>query len=253
MRVITGSAKGRKLQAVPGDTTRPITDRAKEALFSILGYWIEGKRVLDLFGGTGAVGIESLSRGAAFAHFVDMNRKAVDTIRANLRHCRLEADAHVERADSFTVLKAYRGEPFDLIYVAPPQYQELWHKALLLIDSRPELLTADGEVVVQIHPREDAPVALQFLQEYDRRKYGSVLLVFYAAAEMAADEDAEFAEEKLDEALDEELDDTEDDGWDDEFDDDEFDGEEVDEDELDDEAPDADRDEEADVDKRRRR
>lgn len=69
----------------------------KEALFSILGYWIEGKRILDLFGGTGAVGIEGLSRGAAFAHFVDMNRKAVETIRLNLRHCRLEAAAHVER------------------------------------------------------------------------------------------------------------------------------------------------------------
>lgn len=245
MRVITGSAKGRKLQAVPGDTTRPITDRAKEALFSILGYWIEGKRVLDLFGGTGAVGIESLSRGAAFAHFVDMNRKAVDTMRANLRHCRLEADAHVERADSFTVLKTYRGEPFDLIYVAPPQYQELWRKALLLIDSRPDLLTPDGEVVVQIHPREDAPVDLQFLQEYDRRKYGSVLLVFYAAAaEMATDEDEEFAEE--------ELDDTEDEGWDDEFDDDEFDDEALDDDELDD-APDDALDGEVVADKRRRR
>lgn len=249
MRVITGSAKGRKLQAVPGDTTRPITDRAKEALFSILGYWIEGKRVLDLFGGTGAVGIEGLSRGAAFAHFVDMNRKAVETIRANLRHCRLEANAHVERADSFTVLKAYRGEPFDLIYVAPPQYQELWHKALLLIDSRPDLLTPDGEVVVQIHPREDAPVELQFLQEYDRRKYGSVLLVFYAtAAEMAADEDAEFAEEELDEEeLDEEELDEEDDAWDDAEDDDD-----VLDDELDDELDDDDLDEESFADKRRR-
>ena len=227
MRVITGSAKGRKLQPVPGDSTRPITDRAKEALFSILGYWIEGKRVLDLFGGTGAVGIESLSRGAAFAHFVDMNRKAVETIRANLRHCRLEADAHVERADSFTMLKNYRGEPFDLLYVAPPQYQELWRKALLLIDSRPELLAPDGEVIVQIHPREDGPVDLQFLQEYDRRKYGSVLLLFYAAStEMMAADDVD--DDELDDELDEEFDDEaaeeEADAWDDdELDDDELD------------------------------
>ena len=182
MRVITGSAKGRKLQSVPGDSTRPITDRAKEALFSILGQWIEGKRVLDLFGGTGSVGIESLSRGAAFAHFVDLNRKAVETIRANLKHCRLDSDALVERADSFAMLKNYRGEPFDLIYVAPPQYQDLWRKALLAIDSRPELLAADGEVIIQIHSREDVPVDLQFLQEYDRRRYGSVLLIFYSAA-----------------------------------------------------------------------
>lgn len=252
MRVITGSAKGRKLQAVPGDTTRPITDRAKEALFSILGYWIDGKRVLDLFGGTGAVGIESLSRGAAFAHFVDMNRKAVETIRLNLRHCRLEAAAHVERADSFTVLKNYRGEPFDLIYIAPPQYQGLWRKALLLIDSRPDLLAPDGEVIVQIHPREEASLDLQFLQEYDRRKYGSVLLVFYAAVtEMTAAEDVELADEELDEALDDELDEA-DDAWDDaEEDDDELDDAEVEDDELDDDDPDDDLDEEAFADKRR--
>ena len=247
MRVITGSAKGRKLQAVPGDTTRPITDRAKEALFSILGYWIEGKRILDLFGGTGAVGIEGLSRGAAFAHFVDMNRKAVETIRLNLRHCRLESAAHVERADSFTMLKNYRGEPFDLIYVAPPQYQELWRKALLLIDSRPDLLAPDGEVIVQIHPREEAPLDLQFLQEYDRRKYGSVLLVFYAAVdEMAsADDDDEVDDDALDEA-DDALDDEEED------DDDALDDEEVEDDDLDDDDPGEDLDEEAFADKRRR-
>lgn len=250
MRVITGSAKGRKLQAVPGETTRPITDRAKEALFSILGYWIEGKRVLDLFGGTGAVGIEGLSRGAAFAHFVDMNRKAVETIRLNLRHCQLEADAHVERADSFTMLKNYRGEPFDLIYVAPPQYQELWRKALLLIDSRPDLLAPDGEVIVQIHPREEAPVDLQFLQEYDRRKYGSVLLIFYAAADemVSADDDDEVDDDALDEA-DDAWDDAEDD---DAEDDDVWDGEEVENDELDDDDSDEDLDEETFTDKRRR-
>ena len=183
MRVITGSAKGRKLQMVPGDSTRPITDRAKEALFSILGTWIEGRRVLDLFGGTGAVGIECLSRGADSAHFLDLNRKAVDTIRANLHHCQLEQNAVVERGDSFVFLQRYHGEPFDLIYVAPPQYQDLWRKALLQIDQRPALLTGDSEVIVQIHPKEDAPVELASLHEFDRRKYGSVLLLFYTLQE----------------------------------------------------------------------
>ena len=199
MRVITGSAKGRKLQMVPGDSTRPITDRAKEALFSILGHWVEGIRVLDLFGGTGAVGIECLSRGAAHAHFLDLNRKAVDTIRVNLRHCQLETNAVVERGDSFTFLERYRGEPFDLIYVAPPQYQGLWQQALTLIDQHPHLLAPDGDIVVQIHPKEDAPVELSFLHEYDRRRYGSVLLLFFAdATELTDDaleeEKAEFEE-----------------------------------------------------------
>ncbi|RIK48914.1 MAG: 16S rRNA (guanine(966)-N(2))-methyltransferase RsmD [Chloroflexi bacterium] len=183
MRVITGSAKGRKLQMVPGDATRPITDRAKEALFSILGDWLVGVRVLDLFGGTGAVGIEALSRGAHFALFVDRSRKAVQTIQANLAHTRLADQAQVLQADSFAFLESYRGEPFDLVYVAPPQYQGLWHKALALVDARPDLLAPFATVIVQIHPREETPLALTTLEEYDRRQYGSVLLIFYAATD----------------------------------------------------------------------
>lgn len=184
MRVIAGSAKGHRLQSVPGDSTRPMTDRAKEAFFSILGDWIEGAAVLDLFGGTGAVGIEALSRGAERAQFVERNRRAVETIRANLLHCKLEEFAVVEPGDSFHFLQQYRGEPFDLIFIAPPQYEELWLKALRLVDQRPELLYEDGVVVVQIHPREDTPLALQNLTEYDRRTYGSVLLIFYELAEV---------------------------------------------------------------------
>lgn len=195
MRVIAGSAKGHRLQSVPGDSTRPITDRAKEALFSILGDWILETRVLDLFGGTGAVGIEALSRGAAHAHFVDRERRAVQVIRANLIHCKLDEYAVVEQGDSFNFLTSHRGDPFDLIYIAPPQYQDLWRKALLRVDSHPDLLARFGAVIVQIHPREDAPVELQFLEEYDRRQYGSVLLIFYAAAADLADEgDEAYAE-----------------------------------------------------------
>ena len=183
MRVIAGSAKGHKLQMVPGDTTRPITDRAKEALFSILGDWIWDARVLDLFAGTGAVGIEALSRGGAFGHFIDRNRRAVSIIEANLQHTKLDEFAQVQLGDSFTFLESYSGDPFDMIYVAPPQYQGLWHKALVQIDNRPELLAVYGVVIVQIHPREDEPVELANLVEYDRRQYGSVLLLFYAMRE----------------------------------------------------------------------
>jgi 16S rRNA (guanine966-N2)-methyltransferase len=181
MRVISGQAKGRKLMSVPGDSTRPITDRAKSALFSILGTWIQDTRVLDLFGGTGSVGIECLSRGARFVHFVDNNRRAVETIQANLRHCGFTApQASVERGDSFAFLERYQGTPFDFLYVAPPQYQQLWQKALLAIDARPALTAEYATIVVQIHPVESTPITLQRLREYDRRKYGSVMLVFYA-------------------------------------------------------------------------
>ena len=207
MRVIAGKAKGRKLMMVPGDSTRPITDRAKEALFSIMGTWIEGTRVLDLFGGTGGVGIESLSRGADFVQFIELNRKAVETIRANLRHCGLDKQAAVERGDSFAYLQRYQGRPFDLIYVAPPQYQGYWIKALQLVDARPEVLAKFGSVIVQIHPREDAPVALERLEEYDRRRYGSVQLIFYMTAEdLAAADDEEDVWDDEDELGDEDDD-----------------------------------------------
>lgn len=181
MRVISGKAKGRRLFSVPGESTRPITDRAKSALFSILGTWIQETRVLDLFGGTGSVGIECLSRGARFVQFVDNNRRAVETIQANLRHCGFTAQqATVERGDSFAFLERHQGEPFDFVYVAPPQYQQLWQKALLLLDARPALTAEFATIVVQIHPVESTPIVLQRLREYDRRKYGSVMLVFYA-------------------------------------------------------------------------
>jgi 16S rRNA (guanine(966)-N(2))-methyltransferase RsmD len=198
MRVITGRAKGRKLMSVPGDSTRPITDRAKSALFSILSDWIEGTRVLDLFGGTGGVGIECISRGAEHAHFVDNNRKAVDTIHANLAHCGFTREGTVERNDSFTFLERYRGEPFDFIYVAPPQYQGLWIKALQIIDARPQLTAEYATIVVQIHPVEDKPIALARLQEYDRRKYGSVMLIFYADAADLDEKEAGEEDETVD-------------------------------------------------------
>ncbi|MCB0044292.1 MAG: 16S rRNA (guanine(966)-N(2))-methyltransferase RsmD [Caldilineaceae bacterium] len=191
MRIIAGSAKGHKLQMVPGDSTRPITDRAKEALFSILGDWIEGSRVLDLFGGTGGVGLEALSRGAEFVYFVELNRRAVKTLKNNAENCGFAEQVLIERGDSFAFLNRYTGPAFDLIYVAPPQYEGLWRKALMQIDERPELLVEDGDIIVQIHPKEEEPLALTYLAEYDRRQYGSVLLLFYTAAEHLTEPDDE--------------------------------------------------------------
>ena len=183
MRVISGSAKGHRLQPVPGDSTRPITDRAKEALFSILGNWIEGRYVLDLFGGTGAVGIEALSRGAEHVQFVDRSRPAVRTILQNLAHCRVADRATVARRDSFEFLARFEGEPFDLVYIAPPQYKEMWQKALLAVEGCEALLVEESVVIVQIDPREETPIALESLIEFDRRRYGNVLLIFYEFVE----------------------------------------------------------------------
>jgi 16S rRNA (guanine966-N2)-methyltransferase len=187
MRVISGTAKGHRLRSVPGDSTRPITDRAKESLFNILSDFVAGARVLDLFAGTGAVGIEALSRGAAQAVFIDKSPAALQVIRANLEHTRLAERAVVLRADAFKYLAGPLSAPFDLIYVAPPQYHGLWADALRVLDARPAWLSAEprqdsGVAVVQIHPREYEDLPLRALVEYDRRKYGSTLLCFYELA-----------------------------------------------------------------------
>lgn len=178
MRVIAGKAKGLPLQAVPGSETRPISDRVKEALFNILGGQVAGARVLDLFAGTGSVGIEALSRGADHATFVEKHPKAVAVIRANLNRTRLQAGARIVQADVFRFL-ARPPEPFDLIYVAPPQYQSLWLKTLLALDANPGWLEPGGLVVVQIFPKEHQSTELATLHLAEQRRYGSTLLCFY--------------------------------------------------------------------------
>ena len=180
MRVIAGSAKGRKLESVPGDAVRPITDRAKEALFSILGDEVRDARVLDLFGGTGGVGIEALSRGAERVVFVERYKPALKVIGHNLQRTGLAEGAYVVRGDAFKYLRKQNIGPFDIIYVAPPQYKGLWLDALKLIDARPELLTPRGQVIVQINPTEYQEPELENLELFDTRTYGSVQLDFYA-------------------------------------------------------------------------
>lgn len=183
LRVISGTARGRRLKSVPGDTTRPITDRVKEALFNILGADIHDAILLDLFAGTGAVGIEALSRGASHVVFNDRHRLAIKTIRENLALTRLEAGARVLQSDAFALLAAPPDQPFDYIYIAPPQYSELWSRALQSLDANLGWLAPDGWAIVQIDPLEYAPPALSTLEEIDQRRYGSTLLVFYARPE----------------------------------------------------------------------
>lgn len=180
MRVIGGRARGHKLRQVAGDTTRPITDRVKENLFNILADWVKGTRWLDLFAGTGQVGIEALSRGASSAVFVDDARAAILTVRANLKHTKLADLAEVRQQDALAYLNSVPAVHFDVIYVAPPQYKRMWVDALLCIDSRARhLLTRDGMVIVQIDPREFEKPELRTLTLVDRREYGNTLLCFY--------------------------------------------------------------------------
>jgi len=180
MRVISGNAKGIQLKSVPGKSTRPITDRVKEALFNILGPSIAGQRILDLFGGTGAVGIEALSRGAEYVVFIEINYKAYKTIQENLKATRLEPFANVIKKDAFVYLNEGTDESFDLVYIAPPQYEGLWKRALRALDENPQWVKPWERVIVQIHPKEfDEETHFVNFQTYDRRDYGDTLLVFY--------------------------------------------------------------------------
>jgi 16S rRNA (guanine966-N2)-methyltransferase len=182
MRVISGTAKGRKLKSVPGEGTRPVTDRVKESLFDILGSDVRDARFLDLFAGTGGVGVEALSRGAAEAVFVEQGRAALETIRANLAITQLADRARVVRADVFAFLAGAPDTPFDYIYIAPPQYKGLWAQTLYVLDANLAWLSDDSQIIVQIHPREFELLALQHLALVDQRKYGSTILCFYELA-----------------------------------------------------------------------
>jgi len=180
MRVISGRAKGSRLKKVPGDTTRPIMDRVKESLFNILGNEVSGARWLDLFAGTGQVGIEALSRGASEVVFVDKVRPAIKTIQDNLRHTRLQDGAEVVQADAFGYLARGGYEKFDLIYVAPPQYLRLWVDVMVVLDEGPlTYLHLDGQIVVQIDPKEYEELTLKNLSLYKERTYGNTQILFY--------------------------------------------------------------------------
>lgn len=184
LRVIAGKAGGLRIKSVPGTGTRPITDRVKEALFNIIGGDVVSSQWLDLFAGTGAVGIEALSRGARFARFLDLNRQAVQTIRDNLVHTRLEQPSEILQTDSQSYLLRKPDKAFDYIYIAPPQYKQMWKDAVQRIDTQPYWLLEDGWIIVQIHPIEYEALDLNHFIEFDKRKYGSTLLVFFEKREI---------------------------------------------------------------------
>lgn len=185
IRVIAGSAKGRILHSVPGDTTRPITDRVKESLFNIIGPDIINASFLDLFAGTGSVGIEALSRGASYVRFLDNNIRAIQAIKKNLSITGFSDDnkkkSKIVKHDSFTYLDQDPDYHFDYIFIAPPQYKDLWLKALLKLDQQQNWSSTDGWIIVQIHPIEYKDIKFNNIYETDQRKYGSTLLIFYEA------------------------------------------------------------------------
>ena len=176
MRVITGSARGRRLKEIEGLETRPTTDRVKEALFSVIQFDIEGRRVLDLFAGTGQLGIEALSRGAESAVFVEQRKDAVQAVRENLVVCGLSDRARVVSGDAMRYLKS--GEKFDLIFLDPPYASGLLEQALEEI-ARFDICRRHGIIVAEsvadkVLPPLSAPYAVH--REY---RYGKIKLTVY--------------------------------------------------------------------------
>ena len=155
MRVISGSARGRRLKELQGMETRPTTDKVKESLFNIIQFDIPGRRVLDLFGGTGQLGIESLSRGAASCTFVDQRRDAVKLIRENLAECRLSEQAKVLQGDSLAFLTSCR-EKFDVIFLDPPYHTDLMDRALELV-TKIDILSENGIIICETMAQRELP------------------------------------------------------------------------------------------------
>ena len=188
IRVIAGTAKGRKLKLVPGDSTRPIMDKVKEALFNIIGRNIYSAVFLDLFAGTGSVGIEALSRGAAKAVFVDLERKAIQTIQDNLTAAKLSEKAIVKQTDALKLVRQAPGEHYDFVYIAPPQYKNLWLDVLKALDANERWIREGTKFIVQIDPTEESVVEFKHLKATDQRRYGNTLLWFFAKNDDTQDE-----------------------------------------------------------------
>ena len=176
MRVITGSARGRRLKELEGLETRPTTGKVKEALFSVIQFDIEGRRVLDLFAGNGQLGIEALSRGAECAVFVERRRDALQVIRENLEACGMTDKARVVNGDAMSYLKS--GEKFDLIFLDPPYASGLLEQALEEI-VRFDICRRHGIIVAESAADKTLPPLAGPYALYREYRYGKIKLTVY--------------------------------------------------------------------------
>lgn len=177
MRVITGKARGIQLKTPEGLQTRPTSDRVKEALFSIIQFDVPGKRVLDLFGGTGQLGIEALSRGAKSAVFVDAGDKACSLIRENLRRCKMDKDAQIIRSDYLQYLQNCR-DRFGLVFLDPP-YAEVFLENSLKKITEIDILESGGIIIAERPVGKDLPWDFPGFTRSKDYKYGNTLLTLY--------------------------------------------------------------------------
>lgn len=177
MRVIAGKAKGIQLNTPQGMLTRPTTDRVKEALFSIIQFELPGARVLDLFGGTGQLGIEALSRGASKAVFVDARREACQLIGANLKKTHLESEASVVQSDYLEYLNRCK-ETFQIILLDPP-YAEVFLENAIKRITEIDILQSGGIIVAERPLGKELPWEFEGYTRSKDYKYGKIILTLY--------------------------------------------------------------------------
>ncbi len=179
LRVISGNLRGKKLFSVKSLTLRPTSDRVKEAIFNILQNCISGQNVLDLFAGTGALGIEALSRGARSALFIEENPKSLVALRKNIEACKLKEQTEVLMKDAKTGIKILetRGEPFGLIFLDPPYGKGLVGQTLQTLAAS-SILSPDTFIVAE-HSLTEELQLIPPLQPVDRRRYGSTQVSFF--------------------------------------------------------------------------
>lgn len=180
MRVITGTARGVQLKTPDGMVTRPTTDRVKEAMFSIIHFDLPGASVLDLFGGTGQLGIEALSRGAKSAVFVDTGEPACRLIRENLKRARMEGQGRVVRSDYLDYLNRSK-EQFDIILLDPP-YAEVFLENALKRITEIDILRSGGIIVAERPLGKELPWEFPGYERSKDYKYGKTLLTVYRKA-----------------------------------------------------------------------
>ncbi|MDR7076403.1 16S rRNA (guanine(966)-N(2))-methyltransferase RsmD [Neobacillus niacini] len=181
MRVVSGVCKGRALKAVPGNTTRPTTDKVKEALFNMIGPYFDGGAGLDLFAGSGGLGLEALSRGLDKVIFVDRDVKAIQTIHENIQACKMEQKAEVYRNDADRALKALikREICFDYIFLDPP-YKKQQLISLMQKISENRLLNNDGYVICEHGHDVELPETAGEFSQYKHEKYGIIAITIYS-------------------------------------------------------------------------
>jgi 16S rRNA (guanine(966)-N(2))-methyltransferase RsmD len=177
MRIIAGDYKGRRLAAPTDRSVRPTPDRVKEALFSMLGASVEDAVILDLFAGSGNLGLEALSRGAKICYFGDNSKDSIRLVQSNVAHCKAEEKSRIILGDYRNVLTQIR-EKLDVVFLDPPYREDLWLDVVETIAGR-DMMNPEGLIVME-HPKEiEFPQELRGFRKIKERRYGTVVLSIY--------------------------------------------------------------------------